>query len=202
MALLPIFSRPSKNVTIGKSCEITHSSSMVSTLLKEYNVFVQNENSAMNNLFNLGALLSTSLALFLVLVGNAFFSNNNLSTNVDLESILRLIDEGEFSGAIDQLHVELDNDHDNPEILSLIGLSHRRLLNYEDALIFYQSALQVEPEHPGANQHLGELFIETGQLDKAQKQLELLESLNLFASSEYAELKESIEQNRHQTGSA
>jgi thioredoxin-like negative regulator of GroEL len=69
-------------------------------------------------------------------------------------------------------------------------------------LIFYQSALQVEPEHPGANQHLGELFIETGQLDKAQKQLELLESLNLFASSEYAELKESIEQNRHQTGSA
>lgn len=156
----------------------------------------------MNNLFNLGPLLSTSLALFLVLIGNAFFSNNNLSTNADLESILRLIDEGEYSGAIDQLHVELDNDHDNPEILSLIGLSHRKLLNYEVALIFYQSALRVEPRHPGANQHLGELYVETNQLDKAQKQLKLLENLSLIASSEYADLKESIEQYRHQTGSA
>ena len=156
----------------------------------------------MNNLFNLGPLLSTSLALFLVLVGNAFFSNNNLSTNADLESILRLIDEGEYSGAIDQLHVELDNDHDNPEILSLIGLSYRKLLNFDAALTFYQSALQVEPEHPSANQHLGELYVETNQLEKAQKQLELLENLSLFDSSEYADLKESIEQFRHQTGSA
>jgi len=156
----------------------------------------------MNNSINLVPLLSTSLALFLVLVGNAFFSNNNLSTNADLESILRLIDEGEYSGAIDQLHVELDNNHDNPEILSLIGLSHRKLLNYEDALIYYQSALRVEPGHPGANQHLGELFVETNQFDKAHKQLELLESLNLLDSSEYADLKESIELYRHQTGSA
>lgn len=159
-------------------------------------------NQLMNNLFNLGPLLSTSLALFLVLVGNAFFSNNNLSTNADLESILRLIDEGEYSGAIDQLHVELDKDHDNPEILSLIGLSHRMLLNYEDALIFYQSALRVEPGHPGANQNLGELYVETSQLDKAQKQLELLEGLSLLDSSEYADLKKSITQYRHLKGSA
>jgi len=175
---------------------------MVSTILRAYNVFAQYQRPAMNNLFNLGPLLSTSLALFLVVVGNAFFSNNNLSTNADLESILRLIDEGEYIGAIDQLHVELDNDHDNPEILSLIGFSHRKLLNYDDALIFYQSALRVEPGHPGANQHLGELYIETNQFDKAQQQLELLDSLSLIASSEYADLKESIEQYQQQSDNA
>jgi len=150
----------------------------------------------MNNLFHLGPLLSTSLAMLLVLVGNAFFSNNNMSSNADLESILGLIDEGEYIGAIDQLHIELDNDQDNPDILSLLGYSYRKVLNYEDALTFYQSALRVEPEHIGANQHLGELYIETGQLDKAQSQLELIDSLSLFASSEYAQLKESIEQYR------
>lgn len=150
----------------------------------------------MNNLFHLGPLLSTSLAMLLVLVGNAFFSNNNMSSNADLESILGLIDEGEYIGAIDRLHIELDNDQDNPDILSLLGYSYRKVLNYEDALTFYQSALRVEPEHMGANQHLGELYIETGQLDKAQSQLELLDSLSLFASSEYAQLKESIEQYR------
>ncbi|MCH6565572.1 MAG: tetratricopeptide repeat protein [Proteobacteria bacterium] len=150
----------------------------------------------MNNLFHLGPLLSTSLEMLLVLVGNAFFSNNNMSSNADLESILGLIDEGEYIGAIDQLHIELDNDQDNPDILSLLGYSYRKVLNYEDALTFYQSALRVEPEHMGANQHLGELYVETGQLDKAQSQLELLDSLSLFASSEYAQLKESIEQYR------
>ncbi len=150
----------------------------------------------MNNLFHLGPLLSTSLAMLLVLVGNAFFSNNNMSTDADLESILGLIDEGEYYGAIDQLHVKLDNDQDNPDILSLLGYSYRKVLNYEDALTFYQSALRVEPEHMGANQHLGELYVETDQLDKAQGQLELLDSLSLFASSEYAQLKESIEQYR------
>ena len=101
----------------------------------------------MNNLFHLGPLLSTSLAMLLVLVGNAFFSNNNMSSNADLESILGLIDEGEYIGAIDQLHIELDNDQDNPDILSLLGYSYRKVLNYEDALTFYQSALRVEPEH-------------------------------------------------------
>ena len=150
----------------------------------------------MNNLFHLGPLLSTSLAMLLVLVGNAFFSNNNMSSNADLESILGLIDEGEYIGAIDRLHIELDSDQDNPDILSLLGYSYRKVLNYEDALTFYQSALRVEPEHMGANQHLGELYVETGQLDKAQSQLELLDSLSLFASSEYAQLKESIEQYR------
>ncbi len=80
------------------------------------------------------------------------------------------------------------------DILSLLGYSYRKVLNYEDALTYYQSALRVEPEHMGANQHLGELYVETDQLDKAQSQLELLDSLSLFASSEYAQLKESIEQ--------
>jgi len=117
-----------------------------------------------------------------------------MSSNADLESILGLIDEGEYYGAIDQLHVKLDNDQDNPDILSLLGYSYRKVSNYEDAFTFYQSALRVEPEHMRANQHLGELYVETDQLDKAQGQLELLDSLSLFASSEYAQLKESIEQ--------
>ena len=194
MALFPKFEWAGKNVTFGQSCEIAHSSMMVSTILREYNVFALHEKPAMNNLFHLGPLLSTSLAMLLVLVGNAFFSNNNMLSNADLESILGLIDEGEYIGAIDQLHTELDNDQDNPDILSLLGYSYRKVLNYEDALTFYQSALRVEPEHMGANQHLGELYVETGQLDKAQSQLELLDSLSLFASSEYAQLKESIEQ--------
>ena len=148
----------------------------------------------MNNLFNLGPLLSTSLALLLVLFGNAFFSNNNMAANANLESILKLIDDGEYLGAIDQLHTELDNDQDNPDILSLLGYSYRKVLNYEDALTCYHSALRVEPEHMGANQHLGELYVETDQLDRAQKQLEYLDSLSLFSSCEYANLKDSIDQ--------
>ena len=66
--------------------------------------------------------------------------------------------------------------------------------NYDDALAFYHFALQVEPEHRAANQFLGEYYLETDQLDKSQQQLELLDSLSLFSSREYTQLKKSIEQ--------
>ena len=65
--------------------------------------------------------------------------------------------------------------------------------------MFFQSALRVEPEHRGANKYLGEFYLETDQFDKAQTQLELLDSLSLFTSSEYAQLKKSIEQYQRQT---
>ena len=189
----------SKNVTLEISCEKAHSSSMVLNLVQEYNAFAQSQKPTMNNLSSLAPLLSTSLALLLVLVGYAFSANNSISSDADLEPILRLIDGGEYLGAIEQLNVELSNDPGNPDILSLLGFSYRKVLNFEDALMFFQSALRVEPEHRAANKYLGEFYLETDQFDKAQTQLGLLDSLSLFTSSEYAQLKKSIEQYQRQT---
>ena len=77
--------------------------------------------------------------------------------------------------------------------MSLLGFSYRKTQQYEDALTFYQWALRAEPEHRGANEYLGELYLETNQFDKAMQQLEILDGLCSFGCKEYSTLKKAID---------
>ena len=132
------------------------------------------------------------LALSLVFSGAGFAAGGNYSSNTDLKPIIALIEEGNFESAIDMLHDELDLDPDNPDIMTLLGYSYRKTKNYEDALTFYEWALKAEPEHRGANEYLGELYLETNQLHKAVQQLEILDSL-CSDCKEYTTLKNAID---------
>ena len=125
--------------------------------------------------------------------GSVIADAGNYSSDVDLKPILKLIDKGQYQSAIDQLYDELDLDPDNPDILSLLGFSYRKTRKFEDALTFYQWALKVEPEHKGANEYLGELYLETNQLDKAVRQLEILDGICAFSCKEYTKLKDAID---------
>ena len=120
-------------------------------------------------------------------------AGGNYSSNTNLKPILKLIEDGKYEIAIDQLHDQLDEDPDNADIMSLLGFSYRKTQQYEDALTFYQWALRAEPEHRGANEYLGELYLETNQFDKAMRQLEILDSLCTFKCKEYTTLKEAID---------
>ena len=137
--------------------------------------------------------LHLAAAFALAFCGSAFAAGGNYSSDVDLDPIIDLIDAGKYESAIDRLHNVLDTDPDNPDIMSLLGFSYRKTQNYEDALTFYQWALRVEPEHRGANEYLGELYLETNQFDKAIRQLEILDSLCTFNCKEYSTLKKAID---------
>jgi tetratricopeptide (TPR) repeat protein len=138
-------------------------------------------------------LLSPLAALALVFSGGAQAVGGNYSSSADLEPIVELIDAGDFDAAIDRLHDALDADPDNPDIMSLLGFSYRKTRNYEDALTFYRWALRAEPEHRGANEYLGELYLETDQFYKAVQQLEILDNLCTFSCREYSTLKKAID---------
>jgi len=86
-----------------------------------------------------------------------------------------------------------DVDPDNPDIMSLLGFTYRKAENYEDALTFYEWALRAEPEHRGANEYLGELYLETNQFDKALEQLQILDNLCRINCQEYTTLKKAID---------
>jgi len=137
--------------------------------------------------------IATLLIALTALSLQARAASGNYSSNVDLKPILNLIEAGKYESAIDRLHNELDVDPDNPDILSLLGFSYRKTRQFEDALTFYQWALKVEPKHRGANEYLGELYLETNQLDKAMRQLEILDGLCTFNCKEYSSLKKAID---------
>ncbi len=136
-------------------------------------------------------------AAMLLVLGSLGFqaqaASGNYSSDVDLRPILALIDEGKYESAIERLHDELDLDPDNPDILSLLGFSYRKTRQFEDAFTFYQWALRAQPEHRGANEYLGELYLETNQLEKAMQQLEILDDLCTFRCKEYTKLKNAID---------
>jgi hypothetical protein len=61
--------------------------------------------------------------------------------------------------------------------------------------------LQIDPQHRGANEYLGELYLQIGQLDKAEERLEVLDKECFFGCEEFDELKEAIADYRKQNPS-
>ena len=76
------------------------------------------------------------------------------------------------------------------DTLNYLGFTTRKLGDYEKGEKFYLLGLQVEPNHNGINEYLGELYVATNRMDMAKERLKVLKTCNC---EEYEELKEIID---------
>ena len=76
------------------------------------------------------------------------------------------------------------------DTLNYLGFTTRKLGDYEKGEEFYLQGLQIEPNHNGINEYLGELYIATNRMDLAKERLNVLKNCNC---KEYKQLKEIIE---------
>ena len=76
------------------------------------------------------------------------------------------------------------------DTLNYLGFTTRKLGDYKEGEKFYLQGLQIEPNHNGINEYLGELYVVTNRMDMAKERLEVLRTCNC---EEYDELKEIIE---------
>jgi len=76
------------------------------------------------------------------------------------------------------------------DTLNYLGFTTRKLGDYERGEQFYLQGLQIEPNHNGINEYLGELYIATNRMDLAKGRLNVLKDCNC---KEYNQLKEIIE---------
>ena len=76
------------------------------------------------------------------------------------------------------------------DTLNYLGFTTRKLGDYEGGEKFYLLGLQIEPNHNGINEYLGELYVATNRMNMAKERLEVLKTCNC---EEYDELKEIIE---------
>ena len=76
------------------------------------------------------------------------------------------------------------------DTLNYLGFTTRKLGDFEAGEKYYLLGLQVEPNHVGINEYLGELYVVTNRIDLAKERLEVLKSCNC---EEYKELKEIID---------
>lgn len=100
-----------------------------------------------------------------------------------------LINKGEYEAAFEDLALTAAAAGPHPDITTYMGYTQRKLGNYDLAKSYYAMALDVAPNHKGANEYLGELYVETGELEKAKTQLAKLEEICSFGCIEENELR-------------
>ena len=106
------------------------------------------------------------------------------------------LSQEDYAQAIEDLREALADSPRDADVLNLLGFSHRKIGETDQAFDYYQQALAIDPNHRGANEYLGELYLETDQLANAEKRLEVLNGACFFGCLEHDELKEAIEKYR------
>jgi len=81
------------------------------------------------------------------------------------------------------------------DVYNLLGFSYRKHSepDLDKALESYKIALETNPEHLGAHEYLGELYITLGNMNKANEMLNSLEKISGTSSMEYIKLKKAID---------
>jgi|TARA_B100000427_G_scaffold177169_1_gene147344 Flp pilus assembly protein TadD, contains TPR repeats len=76
------------------------------------------------------------------------------------------------------------------DTLNYLGFATRKLGDYEKGEKYYLLGLEIDPNHKGINEYLGELYVVTNRIDLAKQRLDVLKNCDC---EEYNELKEIIE---------
>ena len=103
-----------------------------------------------------------------------------------------LVESGDYGEALAILQELEREEPDNPDILNMLGYASRKTGRLDDAFIWYGKALAIDPLHRGANEYLGELLLETGDVENARERLAVLETACPNGCEERDELAEAI----------
>jgi tetratricopeptide (TPR) repeat protein len=109
----------------------------------------------------------------------------------DLASVRAKIKAQDYKAAIEELTPMLTSNQ-HADVYNLMGFSLRKTGDYKQAYTFYRKALDFDPEHKGALEYLGELYVETGQIDKAKENEARLKALCPSGCEELADLQKAI----------
>ncbi len=142
--------------------------------------------------------------LMLVTLVSWGFADGAATTEVsstDLEQAQALIDNEDFQGAANFLKLLLARDNDNADYHNLMGFSLRRMDDFEGSLEHYFKALELDPEHLGANEYLGELYLKLDDLENAQTQLSTPASFSCEAGCEQYDMLAEMINTYETTGS-
>jgi len=139
-------------------------------------------------------LLAFVLTVGLGSAAMAAGSSSTSSKPSELADAETAIEAGDYNRAIGLLEKVIADDPQNADAWNFLGFSQRNLKRLDQALDAYRKALAIDPEHLGANEYLGELYLQTGDLAKAKERLEKLDDACMFGCDEFDDLQQAIEE--------
>jgi len=106
---------------------------------------------------------------------------------------VKLINQDRFEEAIEDLYRSQAIVGPHPDILNYLGFAHRKLGKFDEAKSYYAQALRLAPDHLGATEYLGELYLELGDMKNAKRQLARLDELCAFGCADREDLARLID---------
>ena len=108
------------------------------------------------------------------------------------EIIFQIEKEKNYNGALKELEVYVYENPENAHAWNFIGFTSRKLGKYDDAELYYNTGLEISPNHEGILSYQGELFLQTGRYELALENLEKLSDLCNFNCTEKKALRDAI----------
>ncbi|MGQ0662760.1 MAG: tetratricopeptide repeat protein [Pseudomonadota bacterium] len=105
----------------------------------------------------------------------------------------KLVKDKDYAKAIPLLEQVIMANPRDADANNYLGYSHRKLGRMDQARDYYLAALRLEPNHRGANEYLGELYLEMNDLPKAEERLAVLARACQSRCEEYRDLKQAVD---------
>ena len=125
--------------------------------------------------------------------GSSSTSTGNSDVDANYSMAKTAIAQFKYDEAKGYLEKVLAAKPDDADELNLMGFTERKLGDPAQSLDYYNKALALNPKHLGANEYLGELYLEMKDVKKAEERLAVLQQACGGTCEEYQELKEKIE---------
>jgi Flp pilus assembly protein TadD len=100
----------------------------------------------------------------------------------------KAIDAKDWKKAIDLLNKA----RVNADVHNYLGYAYRHIGNFDQAFNNYKHALEMDPNHRGAHEYVGEAYLLTNNLPKAEEHLAALNKICGTGCEEYRDLAREI----------
>ena len=143
--------------------------------------------------------LAMALALVFALAAPALAAGSNTLTSQpaaaedpDWAQAKSALQARQYEQAVPLLQKVVAKDASNADAFNYLGYTHARADKPQEALAYYNKALDINPKHRGANAYLGELHLKLGDLPAAEERLKTLDGVCFFGCAEYDILKAAL----------
>ena len=134
----------------------------------------------------------------LLFVSNFFISSvhavkyDKLKPSALYERAIKYLDKQNYAKANKALKAYTKSEPDDADGWNLYAYANRKMNKFEKAEMYYEKALNIDPDHKGALEYQGELYMQTNRPDLAQENLIKLVKLCPDSCYELQKLEEYI----------
>ena len=144
--------------------------------------------------FILSMLAVLSLVMLPRAMANMGAEEANESIDPDYLAGKKAVESQDWRKAIDLLSKAMQTVSNNSEAHNLLGYAYRKTGNFDASFVQYNQALKLDPANRHAHEYIGEAYLLTDDLPKAEQHLaELQRICSPIPCEEYKELKRAVD---------